>query len=93
MALAEFTKTSMAFIRCRGGISHNPLEYASPEDVALAAAGFATFMEMDVLDAKDFPTEDFEPVEKVWVPFKPALDARLEGSLQKAGEESLRDEL
>ena len=93
MAMAEFTKTTMAFVRCRGGISHNPLEYTSPNDVALAAVGFATFMEMDVLDAKDYPTEDFEPVEKVWVPFKPAMDARLEGSLQPAKEESLKDEL
>lgn len=25
--------TSMIFIRCKGGISHNPAEYSSPEDM------------------------------------------------------------
>lgn len=27
----------MIFVRCRGGVSHNPAEYASPEDIGAAA--------------------------------------------------------
>jgi allantoate deiminase len=26
----------MIFVRCRGGISHNPAEYAAPADIGLA---------------------------------------------------------
>jgi beta-ureidopropionase / N-carbamoyl-L-amino-acid hydrolase len=33
--LATCCPTGMVFVRCRDGISHNPREYASPEDLAL----------------------------------------------------------
>ncbi len=29
--------TSMIFVPCRNGVSHNPEEYASPEDCAIGA--------------------------------------------------------
>lgn len=38
------------FVRCTEGVSHNPAECVHPRDVAAAAAAFATFMEMDLLD-------------------------------------------
>jgi allantoate deiminase len=37
MALRGKIPMAMLFVRCRGGISHNPAEYASPEDMGLAA--------------------------------------------------------
>jgi hypothetical protein len=50
MAVADITKIGMVFVRCAGGVSHNPAEFVHPGDVAAAAAAFATFMEMDLLD-------------------------------------------
>jgi acetylornithine deacetylase/succinyl-diaminopimelate desuccinylase-like protein len=50
MAIADITKIGMVFVRCAGGVSHNPAEFVDPRDVAAAAAAFATFMEMDLLD-------------------------------------------
>ena len=38
MALSYFCDYGMIFIRCKDGISHNPLEYSSYEDLALGAA-------------------------------------------------------
>jgi len=37
LALSYACDYGMIFIRCKEGISHNPLEYASPEDLALGA--------------------------------------------------------
>ena len=37
-AMCHLTPIGMIFVRCRGGISHNPAEYASPEDMGLAVA-------------------------------------------------------
>ena len=34
--VAELTDIAMLFVRCRGGISHNPAESVTPEDVAIA---------------------------------------------------------
>lgn len=34
MHLAEFTPTGMLFVPCKGGISHNPAEWASIDDIA-----------------------------------------------------------
>ncbi|KAL5508550.1 hypothetical protein ACEPAH_6169 [Sanghuangporus vaninii] len=34
---ASRVPTSMIFVRCKDGISHNPAEYASPEDIAAGA--------------------------------------------------------
>lgn len=37
MALSHVCDYGMIFVRCKDGISHNPLEYSSPEDLALGA--------------------------------------------------------
>jgi allantoate deiminase len=37
MALSYSTDYAMIFVRCKNGISHNPLEFASYEDLALGA--------------------------------------------------------
>ena len=35
-AMAEFTRAGMLFVRCKGGISHNPAESVTPEDADAA---------------------------------------------------------
>eukprot|EP00983_Pelagomonas_calceolata_P098329 1158335-Pelagomonas_calceolata.AAC.1 len=42
-------KVAMMFVRCRGGISHSPLEHTEPKDVAAASAALATFIAGRVL--------------------------------------------
>ncbi len=37
MAFAGKIPFAMLFVRCRGGISHNPAEFAAPQDIAVAA--------------------------------------------------------
>jgi len=37
-AMINLAPIGMIFVRCRGGISHNPAEYASPDDMGLAVA-------------------------------------------------------
>jgi len=44
-AMAALCPVGMLFVRCRGGISHNPLEYASPRDMGLAVAALIAFIE------------------------------------------------
>ncbi len=39
--MAQLCPTAMIFIPCRGGVSHRPDEYASPEDVATGATVLA----------------------------------------------------
>ncbi len=41
MYMAEVTEVGMLFTRCRDGISHNPAEYVSPEDVIAGATALA----------------------------------------------------
>lgn len=36
---------SMLFVRCRGGVSHNPAEHASPEDIEVATRTLSDFLE------------------------------------------------
>jgi allantoate deiminase len=36
MAFRGVLPMAMLFVRCKHGVSHNPAEYASPEDIALA---------------------------------------------------------
>lgn len=62
MAIADITKIGMVFVRCAGGVSHNPAEYVDPRDVAAATAAFATFMEMDVLDWEQHSDDSYKPV-------------------------------
>ena len=44
-AMIHLTDIGMLFVRCRGGISHNPAEYASPADMGLSAAALIRFIE------------------------------------------------
>jgi allantoate deiminase len=44
-AMAKLCPIGMLFVRCRGGVSHNPLEYASPPDLGLAVAALIGFIE------------------------------------------------
>lgn len=44
-AMARLCPIGMLFVRCRGGISHNPMEYASPRDMGLAVAALIRFIE------------------------------------------------
>jgi len=36
MNMAALCPTAMLFIRCRGGVSHNPAEHVEPGDVQIA---------------------------------------------------------
>ncbi|MGO8920958.1 MAG: allantoate amidohydrolase [Stellaceae bacterium] len=44
MALAELTDIGMLFVRCRGGISHNPAESITPEDAEIGALALLDFI-------------------------------------------------
>jgi|SRR5450755_84405 len=44
VALSELTAIAMLFVRCRGGISHNPAESVTQEDVAVALAVVERFL-------------------------------------------------
>ncbi len=44
-AMAQLGPIGMMFVRCRGGVSHNPAEYASPADMGLAVAALIRFIE------------------------------------------------
>jgi len=44
-AMAKLCPIGMLFVRCRGGISHNPMEYANPRDLGLAVAALIGFIE------------------------------------------------
>jgi allantoate deiminase len=44
-AMAKLCPIAMMFVRCRGGVSHNPAEYASPSDMGLAIAALIRFIE------------------------------------------------
>jgi allantoate deiminase len=45
MMFAALCPFAMLFVRCRGGISHNPAEHASPDDLGLAIATLIRFVE------------------------------------------------
>lgn len=44
-AMAKLCPIGMLFVRCRGGVSHNPMEYANPRDLGLAVAALIGFIE------------------------------------------------
>jgi len=44
LAMADFCAVSMLFVRCRGGVSHSPLEYVTPDDVGAAADALLHFL-------------------------------------------------
>lgn len=43
--MAHLADFAMLFVRCKGGISHNPLESATPADMGLAVAALIGFIE------------------------------------------------
>jgi allantoate deiminase len=45
MAFSGRLPFAMLFVRCRDGISHNPAEYAAPEDIATGARVLADFID------------------------------------------------
>jgi allantoate deiminase len=45
MSMVKLCPIAMLFVRCRGGVSHNPAEYASPADMGLAIAALMHFIE------------------------------------------------
>ena len=54
MALAEAgVPVGMVFVRCRGGVSHNPAEHAAPEDVARSAHALLAYFRRELLLVDD----------------------------------------
>ena len=51
MAIAAIAPVAMLFVRCRGGISHDPAEYAAPADIE---AALAVLVETLVLLSEEF---------------------------------------
>lgn len=43
-AMADLCRVAMLFVRCRGGVSHCPQEYASAEDMSAAVSAIAAFL-------------------------------------------------
>jgi allantoate deiminase len=43
--MARLCPSAMLFVRCRGGVSHNPAEFASVADMGLAIAALIRFIE------------------------------------------------
>jgi allantoate deiminase len=43
-AMSKLCPVGMLFVRCRGGVSHNPAEYASPPDMGIAVAALIEFI-------------------------------------------------
>jgi allantoate deiminase len=52
MAFKDVLPFGMLFMRCRGGLSHSPLEFASPHDVALGVEALHNML--DIM-ARDWP--------------------------------------
>jgi allantoate deiminase len=45
LSMAKLCPTAMLFVRCKGGISHNPAEFASEADMGLGVAALVRFIE------------------------------------------------
>ena len=43
--MAKLCPASIMFVRCRGGISHNPAEFCAPADMGVAIAALIRFIE------------------------------------------------
>ena len=43
--MAKLCPAAMMFVRCRGGVSHNPAEYCAPADMGVAVAALIRFIE------------------------------------------------
>ena len=46
VAMSALTDIGMLFVRCKGGISHNPAESVTSEDVAVAIDVTSRFLEL-----------------------------------------------
>jgi acetylornithine deacetylase/succinyl-diaminopimelate desuccinylase-like protein len=44
--MAGLTDMAMLFVRCKGGVSHNPAESVTEEDVAVAINVLSRFLEL-----------------------------------------------
>ena len=44
-AMADLTPIAMLFVRCKGGVSHNPAEFCSGDDMNVAISALASFLE------------------------------------------------
>ena len=55
-AMSKLCPIGMLFVRCRNGVSHNPAEYTSPDDMGLAAAALIRFIERFQLPQLDTST-------------------------------------
>jgi allantoate deiminase len=45
LMMSKLCPIAMLFVRCKAGVSHNPAEYASPQDMGLAIAALVRFIE------------------------------------------------
>jgi allantoate deiminase len=45
LMMSKLCPFGMLFVRCKGGVSHNPAEYASPQDIGMATAALIAFIE------------------------------------------------
>src|SRR5205823_345407 len=46
VVMASMTDVGMLFVRCKGGVSHNPAEFVQTSDVAVAIDVLGRFLEM-----------------------------------------------
>ena len=46
VAMSSLTDVGMLFVRCKGGVSHNPAESVTTEDVAVAIDVLGRFLEL-----------------------------------------------
>jgi len=46
VAMSALTEVGMLFVRCKGGISHNPAESVTADDVAVAIDVLSRFLEL-----------------------------------------------
>jgi allantoate deiminase len=45
LMMSKLCPIGMLFVRCKGGVSHNPAEYATPQDIGVATAALIAFIE------------------------------------------------
>jgi allantoate deiminase len=45
LMMSKLCPIGMLFVRCKAGVSHNPLEYASPADMGMAVAALVRFIQ------------------------------------------------
>jgi allantoate deiminase len=58
VALSALTRIAMLFVRCKGGVSHNPAESVEQADVAMAIAALGRFFELMAEKKELFEAED-----------------------------------